>query len=436
MGSSTLSVYSSLFVATVWSGHPVGFDLLTHQDVQFIAFYNADRKITVGMRKLNEETWTFAHPEGVWLENRSRLSSEIGWDSHNSLTMAIDDDGHIHLCGNMHVDPLIYFRTTRPLDVTSFERIASMVGKNEDRCTYPVFMRGPNNELIFRYRDGSSGNGVDFYNVYDVQTKTWHRMLNTPLLDGLDRMNAYARLPEKGPDGIYHMVWIWRDTPDCATNHSISYACSPDLLSWETGGGDTLTLPITIESGATVDPVPPGGGLINMTQSLGFDDQKRAVISYHKHDENGYTQAYCARLENGEWVFYKVSNWTYRWEFGGGGSIGAEIRLGGVKAEADGNLSMSYWHIKEGQGIWKLHPQTLRVIGTYPPPDNEIPDELEQMTSDYPGMTVNLRGARGKGTRSGEQYVLRWETLDRNRDRPREKIPPPSELRLYILQDK
>ncbi len=434
MSSSTLSVYSSLFVATVWSGHPVGFDLLTHGDVQFIAFYNAERKMTVGMRKLNEDTWIFARPEGVWLENRGRLSSEIGWDSHNSLTMAIDDDGHIHLCGNMHVDSLIYFRTMRPLDVTSFERIDFMVGKNEDRCTYPVFMRGPNNELIFRFRDGKSGNGVDFYNVYDVQTKTWHRMHSTPLLDGLDRMNAYARMPEKGPDGNYHMVWIWRNTPDCATNHSISYARSPDLLSWETGGGDTLTLPITIESGATVDPVPPGGGLINMTQSLGFDDQKRAVISYHKHDENGYTQAYCARLENGEWIFYKVSNWTYRWEFGGGGSIGAEIRLGGVQAEADGGLSMHYWHIKEGQGIWKLHPQTLQVIGTYPLPDNEIPDELERVTSDYPGMTVNLRGARGNGTRPGEQYVLRWETLDRNRDRPREKIPPPSELILYILK--
>ncbi|MXX12930.1 MAG: hypothetical protein F4Z86_05685 [Gemmatimonadetes bacterium] len=436
MSSSTLSVYSSLSVATVWSGHPVGFDLLTHGDVQFIAFYNAERKMTVGMRKIDEDAWMFAHPEGLWLENRGRLSSEIGWDSHNSLTMAIDDDGHIHLCGNMHVDPLIYFRTTRPLDVTSFERIDFMVGKNEDRCTYPVFMRGPNNELIFRFRDGRSGNGVDFYNVYDVQTKTWHRMLSTPLLYGLDRMNAYARLPEKGPDGIYHMVWIWRNTPDCATNHSISYARSPDLMSWETGGGNALTLPITIESGATIDPVPPGGGLINMTQSLGFDDQKRAVISYHKHDENGYTQAYCARLKNGEWVFYKVSDWTYRWEFGGGGSIGAEIRLGGIQPEADGGLSMSYWHIKEGQGIWKLHPQTLQVVGTYPPPDSEIPEELERVTSDYPGMTVNLRGARGKGTRPGEQHVLRWETLDRNRDRPREKIPPPSELRLYILRQK
>ena len=431
-----MEILSSLLVATVWAGHPVSFDLLTHGDMQFIAFYDADRKITVGMRKLDEDIWTFAQPKGVWLEKRGRLSSEIGWDSHNSLTMAIDDADYIHLCGNMHVDPLIYFRTTRPFDVTSFERVDYMVGKNEDRCTYPVFMRGIENKFIFRYRDGSSGNGVDFYNVYDAETRTWRRLLNTPLLDGLDRMNAYARMPEKGPDGVYHMVWMWRDTPDCATNHDLSYAQSEDLVHWETGGGQSLTLPITVESGAAVDPVPPGGGLINMTQSLGFDHKNRPVISYHKHDEDGYTQAYCARLEDGEWVFYKVSDWTYRWDFGGGGSIGAEIRLGGVRVEADGGLSQSYYHVKEGRGIWKLDPETLRIVGMYPPPENQIPDELEGVTSNYPGMIVNTRGARGSGTRPGERYLLRWETLDRNRDRPREEAPPPSELRLYTLVKK
>jgi hypothetical protein len=249
-------------------------------------------------------------------------------------------------------------------------------------------------------------------------------------------MNAYARMPEKGPDGVYHMVWMWRDTPDCATNHDLSYARSEDLVHWETGGGQSLTLPITVESGAAVDPVPPGGGLINMTQSLGFDHKNRPVISYHKHDEDGYTQAYCARLEDGEWVFYKVSDWTYRWDFGGGGSIGAEIRLGGVRVEADGGLSQSYYHVKEGRGIWKLDPETLRIVGMYPPPENQIPDELEGVTSNYPGMIVNTRGARGSGTRPGERYLLRWETLDRNRDRPREEAPPPSELRLYTLVKK
>ncbi|MBJ66831.1 MAG: hypothetical protein CME28_02345 [Gemmatimonadetes bacterium] len=30
--------------------------------------------------------------------------------------MSIEDAGYVHLCGNMHVDPLIYFRITRPLD--------------------------------------------------------------------------------------------------------------------------------------------------------------------------------------------------------------------------------------------------------------------------------------------------------------------------------
>ena len=429
-----IKILDTLFVSKVWAGHPVSFDLLTYGDVQFVAFYDANRKMTVGMRNLDAETWTFEQPRGVWLENRGRLSSETGWDTHNYLTMAIDADDHIHLSGNMHVDPLIYFRTTRPLDVTSFERIGSMVGKNEDRCTYPVFMRGPNNELIFRYRDGSSGNAVEFYNIYDVETRTWRRLHNTPLLDGLGRMNAYARSPQKGPDGMFHIIWMWRDTPDAATNHDISYARSRDLVAWETGGGDALALPITITSGAIVDPVPPRGGMINMTQSLGFDHQKRPVISYHKHDENGYTQAYCARLEYGEWVVYKVSDWTYRWEFGGGGSIVAEIRLGSVKVESDGGLSMSYIHVKEGRGIWKLDPQSLQVIGTYPPPPSAIPRELGRVTSQYPGMGINTRWARGSGTRPGERYLLRWETLGRNRDLPREEIPPPSDLRLYIFQ--
>jgi hypothetical protein len=124
-----MNIMSSLLLGVVWAGHPVRFDLLTHGDRQFVAYYDDERKMTVAMRDLDEDTWTIAHPQGVWLEKRGRLSSEIAWDSHNSLIMAIDDDGYIHLSGNMHVDPLIYFRTTKPLDVTSFERVDRMVGE-------------------------------------------------------------------------------------------------------------------------------------------------------------------------------------------------------------------------------------------------------------------------------------------------------------------
>lgn len=32
-------------------------------------------------------------------------------------------------------------------------------------------MTGPNNEFIYHYRDGGSGNGNEIYNVYDVKNR-------------------------------------------------------------------------------------------------------------------------------------------------------------------------------------------------------------------------------------------------------------------------
>src|SRR5690606_21597784 len=100
--------------------------------------------------------------------------------------------------------------------------------------------------------------------------------------------------PHRGPDGRYHMCWVWRDTPDCATNHSLSYAVSADLVNWERSDGTPIPLPITFATGEIVDPVPPGGGLINGNARLGFDGEGRPVISYHKHDDNGHTNIFAA----------------------------------------------------------------------------------------------------------------------------------------------
>ena len=103
------------------------------------------------------------------------LPQQTGWDSHNYITMAVDDAGQLHLAADMHVVPLVYFRTTTPGDIRSFQRIDRMVGDLESRCTYPRFLRGPDNALLFTYRDGGSGNGNQIYNRYDVGTQTWRR---------------------------------------------------------------------------------------------------------------------------------------------------------------------------------------------------------------------------------------------------------------------
>ena len=147
-GSASNAKETVIDVAPVWAGHPVGFALLTHKDRQFAAFYDTQRKLTVASRSLSELNWRFV-----------KLPETVGWDSHNFITMAVDDDGCIHLCANMHAVPLVYYRTSKPDDMDTFERIPSMIGRNEQRCTYPSFFRGPGNAFIFTYRDGSSGNG-------------------------------------------------------------------------------------------------------------------------------------------------------------------------------------------------------------------------------------------------------------------------------------
>jgi hypothetical protein len=144
----------------IWSAVSVGFCLLTHEDLQYVAYYNSDRRMVVGMRSLSQSTFTtkVLPSESEKPPRQSKATSTIqGWDSHNYITMAVDAAGHIHLSGNMHVDPLLYFRTTQPGDIRSMQQVKSMVGKDEDRCTYPQFMYGPDERLIFHYRDGGSG---------------------------------------------------------------------------------------------------------------------------------------------------------------------------------------------------------------------------------------------------------------------------------------
>jgi hypothetical protein len=393
---------------------------MTHGDRQFAAFYDADRRMTVVARALGSTDWQRIH-----------LPSQVAWDSHNYMTMAVDRAGIIHLAGNMHCVPLVYFRTTQPMDIDTFERVPEMVGRDEDRCTYPVFFRGPEGGLIFGYRQGKSGNGARFFNVYDEDARAWRRLLDQPLLSGQGKMNAYPIGPVRGPDGAFHLVWVWRDTPDCATNHDLSYACSRDFVYWEKSDGTPLMLPITIANGEIVDPVPPGGGMINSNVRLGFDAKKRPVISYHKHDASGNTQIYNARLEEDGWRIHQTSDWEYRWEFSGGGSIGTEMGFGAVAVESDGALSQSYRHAKFGGGVWRLDEATLRPVGTIHRKPSR-PPELGKAESEFPGIQVRWCGDSGESTEPGVRYMLRWETLGPNRDRPREgPVPAPSILRLY-----
>ena len=514
-------------VAEVWAAHPVGFALLTAPPYQYVAYYDADRRMTVASRRLDGGDWV-----------RQVLPEQVGWDSHNNVTLALDGDGYLHVAGNMHVNPLVYFRSERPHDVTSLVRVSSMVGREEERVTYPRFLRGPRGELLFTYRDGSSGSGNEIYNVYDLHTRSWKRLLDVPLISGEGRMNAYVEGPVPGPDGYYHLAWVWRDTPDAATNHDVSYARSKDLIHWEKSDGTPYKLPITIDTAEIIDSVPPFGGAINNNVKIGFDSKGRVIVTYHKFDDDGITQLYNARREADGWRIYQTSRWEYRWEFGGGGTIPFEIRLDPVRAVklqtgvgagsveptalsrkasalplrgtlnptpywapnpalkrvpdpalrkaldpglrltpdaalrhrpgsaldwssqfAEGKLSQApsdatqrsaalpgrregegsgtdvrliqtYTHVAYGRILMELDEETLQPIAVYkaPPP---LPEELAVPESSFPGMEVQWANDLGESPQPGIWYMLRWESLKPNRDRPRTgPLPPPSMLRV------
>ncbi|HXU01637.1 MAG TPA: BNR repeat-containing protein [Polyangia bacterium] len=413
------TIVKVLDIADVWSGHPVGFSLVTTPTRQYVAYYDTNRDMTVAQRALTSDTWTF-----------TRLPTTVGWDSHNYIAMDLDSGGFIHVSGNMHAVPLIYFRGAQANEAGSLSG-ATMVGSNESSCTYPLFFHDTANNLVFNYRDGSSGSGNHIFNIYNTGTKTWRRLLNAPFTDGQGARNAYPVGPVLGPDAFWHMVWVWRETPDAETNHDLSYARSRDLVQWQTAAGTNLTLPITLATSDIVDPVPQNGGMINNNTKVGFDAQNRPIVAYHKFDSAGNTQLYNARFENGKWVPHKTSSWNYRWAFSGQGTLVFEIQVEPVKVDAAGNLTQRWYHAQYGGwNAFALDPTTLAataMLGRSLP----YPVSLETVESTTAGMHVRWQDDSGAGPDPTVLYMLRWETLDSNRDMRRSPIPPPTRLRLY-----
>lgn len=427
------SIVQVIEVDRVWSGHPVGFALLTNKGRQYIAYYNADRNMVVGQRDLSDDRFSLMVMPPTKRETSGGTSTILGWDSHNYITMDIDCRGYIHLAGNMHVHPLTYFKSTTQADIFTLRQEFEMVGKDEKRCTYPRFMKNREGELLFHYRDGSSGSGNEIYNIYSCETGRWSRLLDEPLTDGKGLMNAYQSQPTLMADNWYHVWWVWRDTPDCSTNHDLSYMKSPDLINWFNAFNEPVELPATIDNKTLiVDPIPVKGGIINLAAKLCLDENLSPVFAYHKYDDAGNLQFYVAERISGNWVSGRITDWDYRWEFSGGGSIVFEVRLNSFTRRKDGLYELSYYHVKYGKGTLLLSDD-FKVIGTVKKPASII-DGMDT-EGNFPGLSPVTSGDLGRSGEQGVSYLLKWEALPSNRDRARpEPWPEPATLYLYKLK--
>lgn len=407
----------------VWSGHPVGFDLLTTEKYQYAAYYNAERQMIVARRALGSDQW-----------EKKVLPSVLGWDSHNYVTMVIDKKGFIHVSGNMHGVPLVYFRSSAPWEIKEFEQLA-MTGRNEERVTYPVFFQDHGGDLYFQYRNGGSGDGITYWNKYDAESKQWKSLFETAVFDGEKEANAYMINPVLGPDGYFYIVWMWRLTPIANTNHNLSCMRSKDLLNWENMKGEKVLLPVKWSGDlTTVDPVGPWNGLINMGFNISWDRDKIPYITYHKYGPDGVSQVFIARWEpgsgpKGRWNIYQVSKWEdFKWSLNKGGSIANSIWISKIRPAGTEEIAADYHHEAYGDGSWVLDKASLQIKRQGEATGNA---DLTGLPHAQPqeGMAF-----RYKSDNTGA-FVMRWQTFPTNQDRPRPgPAPAPVELVIYQIR--
>jgi hypothetical protein len=208
-------------------------------------------------------------------------------DAHNVISIMVDGDGYLHMAWDHHNDPLHYAKSIYPgsLDLVQ----AAMTGNRENRISYPEFYRMPDGHLLFFYRDGGSGNGSLVINQYDLSKKQW-TSLQTNLIDGEGQRSPYwqACVDSKG---MIHLSWVWRETPDVASNHDLCYARSVDGgKTWETSNGKKYLLPITEPTAEIACAIPQNSELINQTSMFADDTGRPYISTYWRSAESKIPQ--------------------------------------------------------------------------------------------------------------------------------------------------
>ncbi|AKQ46435.1 neuraminidase [Rufibacter radiotolerans] len=240
--------------------------LVTFKDTQYTAWYDSDRSVMLAKRKTGGATW-----ETVKTTYRGNAA-----DAHNTISIMVDGQGFLHVSWDHHNHQLRYARSVGPGSLQLTGKMP-MTGLNEKAISYPEFYRLPSGDLLFFYRDGGSGQGNLVVNRYDTRSRQWAH-LHANLINGEKKRNAYwqAYLDKKG---TMHVSWVWRESPNVASNHDLAYARSRDGgQTWEKSTGERYTLPITEATAEKAMAIPQNSELINQT-SMAADEQGNPFIA-------------------------------------------------------------------------------------------------------------------------------------------------------------
>ena len=263
--------------------------IVSHDDVQYVAFYDPEGKVVLAKRRLGSASWDI---------RTTQYRGDVT-DAHKSISIAIDGAGILHMAWNQHNSPLQYCRSVRPGSLELSPPLP-MLPNLEQSVSYPEFYNLAGGDLLFLYRDGSSGKGNLVMNRYQVKTARWFRVQDN-LIDGENQRSAYWQATiDQG--GAIHLSWVWRETPDVASNHDICYAKSIDGgKAWQKSSGAKYQLPITARSAEYIVRIPQRSDLINQT-SMTTDEFGRPYIATYWKPAGAQTPQY-------QLVYYDGREW-------------------------------------------------------------------------------------------------------------------------------
>lgn len=281
--------------------------LVSYQDTQYISYYDSERYVVLGKRKLGTTQWQI---------KRTAYRGNAA-DAHNTISIMVDGDGYLHLAWDHHNNVLHYCRSVQPgsLELTGQMQ---MTGKLENKVSYPEFYKMPGGNLLFFYRDGGSGQGNLILNQYNTRSKQWAQ-LQSNLVDGEGQRNAYWQACTD-TKGTIHLSWVWRETPDVASNHDMGYARSRDGgKTWEKSTGEKYRLPITAATAEYACRIPQSSELINQT-SMYADASGNPYIATYWREAGSAVPQYHVVYNNKKWESQSLGLRTTPFTLSGGGT--------------------------------------------------------------------------------------------------------------------
>jgi hypothetical protein len=276
---------------------------------------------------------------------------------------------------------------------------------------------------LFLYRDGGSGNGNLIINHYNIQTKKW-KQIQSNLIDGEGKRNAYwqACVDVKGR---FHLSWVWRETPDVATNHDMCYACSDDEgITWKKSTGEKYQLPVNALTAEYVCRIPQNSELINQTSMYANANGNVFIATYWKDEKDSVPQYHIIYKINSSWKTINTGFRKTAFSLSGTGTKSIPVARPQIISWKENNkfvMGIIYRDEERGNGVslalskdveqnkWQIIDLLKEDVGSWEPTfDTELWKQKKQLNL-FVLKTIQVDGEGKSNTPPQLVKVLEWK---------------------------